>query len=122
MIGNKVIRNEHRTNLIRKQRQLIYEMKTKVLNSPNFTLLNSFKPPKIQNRPHSLSILKEGQLKEIDFIKDEKLTDRVLTVRLFDLPVFGFTSIFFLIDDGERTMEKLSVKIQREHRFHWENK
>ncbi|RNA22747.1 hypothetical protein BpHYR1_036242 [Brachionus plicatilis] len=105
----KAVRNEPRTYLIRKHRQMIYEMQTKFLNSNYSTLLTSFKAPKTQKQPHSMAILKEIQLKEIDFTRDEVLTGRVLTVRVFDLPSFGFTSIFFLIDDGENTMQRLSV-------------
>ncbi|CAF0781029.1 unnamed protein product [Brachionus calyciflorus] len=106
----KIKINEAKIELIKRHRKIIDELKNSERNKSNeYVVKSTFKPNKNQAMNSSLNGLKEIAMKQIDFTKDEILKGRFLKVRIFDVPVFGFTSVFFIMDDDENTFERLSV-------------
>ncbi|CAF0777020.1 unnamed protein product [Brachionus calyciflorus] len=104
---SKLSRNEYRIDLIKKHRKLFDDMREKLESL--FKAKTTIKPPRTQKMPYSLVGLKEITLNQIDFSQDEVLMGYVLSVRVFDVPIFGFSSVFFVIDDDENQCERLSV-------------
>lgn len=71
---------------------------------------STFKPPKNQRISHKSTELKEIFLNEIDFTKDHILNGFILNVTIIDIPnYYGYTSIFFIIEDKNKTVERTAV-------------
>lgn len=101
------IQDKYRIELIKRFRQSFFDIQ-KVNLFP--TKINtSMTPHKTQKASLSLDGLKEISLKQIDFTKDEVLKNFFINLRVFDYPLFGFTSVFFLVEDKNQSMELLSV-------------
>jgi hypothetical protein len=70
---------------------------------------NTCKPPKKQTSCYSMSNLKEIKLKDVDFTKDHVLNGYKLMITIFDIPLKNVFSIFFLVEDEEKYMERMAV-------------
>ena len=107
-INNNILMDPNRVNLIKWHRNSISEF-LKLEESFQNQFKNTFKPPKIQCSVNSISNLKEINLKEIDFTKDHVLEGHKLKITIFDIPFKSSYSIFFLVEDENKFMERMAV-------------
>ena len=100
----------YRTELIKSYRQSFSDIQK--FNKSPFKFKKKKKtitPNKALKKSFSLEGLNEISLKQIDFTKDEILEKFFINLRVFDYPLFGFNSVFFLVQDQNGSMERLSV-------------
>ncbi|CAF0868108.1 unnamed protein product [Brachionus calyciflorus] len=100
--------DENRIKLIMSHRKSFFDMKKfQSISSMNFN--NTITPQKIYKSQNYVSFFKDIKLKQIDFRKDEILNGYKITLRVFDVPLFGYTSTFFIVDDVNGSIERISV-------------
>ncbi|RNA15294.1 type IV pilus biogenesis stability [Brachionus plicatilis] len=97
--------DDNRIELIKSHR---YDIK-RLEGFKSSLIKNTLVPPKTQKMSFSLTGLKEVSLKQIDFTKDEVLDGFMINLRVFEYPQFGFTSVFFIVEDENGSFERLSV-------------
>lgn len=98
-------KDNYRVELIKQHRKSFIEIQ----NLCPIIFKTTLSPPKDQKTSFSLESFNQISLKQIDFSKDEILEKYFINIRIFDYPLFGFTSVFFIVDDQDGSMERLSI-------------
>lgn len=107
---NEIDMSSHKKALILEHRDLFQHMKKSFKNLNGDVIIQNTVKPRLNNISFNpLDKFKPIFFNEIDTTKDHVLKGFVLTVVIIDVPVFGFESVVFIIQDGNQDAHFLSI-------------